>query len=380
MIVTRWAATVLAALFTTACLAAGDHTAITVYPNGAAVVADTRALTLEAGTRTVRLSGFPDTLRPQTLWVAGEGVSLISSGFRTDKSAKQALLRARVGQTVLLLRPDGSGGGIRRKATLVSAEGTPVVRIHGRIEWLGGASPWRIALQKMPESVALDGQLALTLDVAEEQHQLDLIYQMSGLKWSAAYVGRLDLDNQTLSLRALAALENRTGVAWDNVQLALVAGEVNRSNSRVRPVAMRMATAASVGVKATSTGFYYRYTLDQPVTLAPGQQLNVTLFAHIGDSGGCPVPHCRWLAARRGGSAAYPRRGPGAFRKSIGQAAAGRHRTCLRYQYTAHAPRRGPDREYADRRQCGHHAGAGIQCHGHASDRGYRARRQSACD
>lgn len=280
----RPSAAAMAVLFMTAGLAVAADTAITVYPNGAAVVADSRQVSLEPGTRTVRLSGFPQTLRPATLWLADEGISLINSRFLMDDSARGALLRAREGETVLLLRADGSGGDVRREAVLLSAEGTPMVRVDGHVEWLGEASPWRIALKDLPESVALDGQLALTLAVEHDQQQLNLIYQMGGLSWSAAYVGRLNLESGTLSLRALAALQNRTGSAWTDVQLALIAGEVNRAGGRVRPVALRMASAAaaeSAGMKAESAGSYYRYTLDQLVTLAPGAQRNVTLFANM---------------------------------------------------------------------------------------------------
>lgn len=271
---------VSAGVGTAAAAAAGD-TAITVYPDGAAVVAESRQVPLQAGTQTVRLSGFPEGLRPKTLWLSGEGVTLVDSSYRAAADGHGDLLRAREGETVTLLRDDGSGGDVSREATLLSAGNEPVVRVDGRVEWLDKASPWRIALGTVPDSAGLDNGLALQLAAANSGRQsLDLIYQTSGLDWSAAYVGRLDTQDQTLSLRGQAALANQTGTVWRDVDMALVAGEVNRASGGPRPMAMRAEsrTSADAGMQAESAGDYYRYTLDEPVTLARGEQRNVTLF------------------------------------------------------------------------------------------------------
>lgn len=283
------ARTTLAGLAAVAVLAgvgrvAAADTAITVYPDGAAVVAESRQVPLETGTQTVRLSGFPDGLRPETLWLAGDGVRLLGSGYWTGADGRDGLLRAREGETLTLLRPDGSGGDVSREATLLSAGNVPAVRVDGRVEWLDDSAPWRVAVDDVPESVALDSGLALTLEAESGgRRDLDLIYQTGGLSWSAAYVGRLDEKEETLSLRGQAALENNTGTAWRDVDMALVAGEVNRASGRVRPMAMRAESKASAdaGMTAEAAGDYYRYTLDDPVTLARGEQRNVTLFENV---------------------------------------------------------------------------------------------------
>lgn len=258
---------------------ADTSTFITVYPDGAAVVADSREVSLEAGRQTLQLTGLPDAFRPGTLWLAGDSVSLLASSFHqaTDRSE---LLRTHLGKTVTLLRSDGSGGDVSRKATLLSAGGPPVVRMDGRVLWLNDESPWRIALSDVPESVPFQDSLALTLSVANGGEQaLNLTYQMNGLSWSASYVARLDRDAEQLSIRGQAQIQNNTGKRWKHVGMALIAGEVNRTHEGARLMSMSAAAkTAAPGMQAESAGGYYRYTLEDPVTLDPGEQRNVTLF------------------------------------------------------------------------------------------------------
>lgn len=256
-------------------------TFVTVYPDGSAVVADSRQVTLEAGKQTLQLTGLPEAFRPGTLWLADDGVSLLASSFQQGTS-RHELLQARVGETITLLRADGSGGDVTRQTTLLSAQGTPVVRLDGQVLWLSAESPWRIALADVPQLVHFQDTLALTLSVADGGTQsLDLIYQMRGLSWSASYVARLDRDAEQLTLRGQAQIENHTGKHWHDVGMALIAGEVNRAHAGgYRLMAMRSAAKAvpSSGMQAESVGGYYRYTLDHPVSLAPDEQRNVTLI------------------------------------------------------------------------------------------------------
>lgn len=268
------------AVFAAAGPTVAADTAITIYPDGAALVSDSREMVLEQGRQTVHLSRVAEGFRPGTLWLAGKDVQLLASSFH-DAPQKVDFLRRRVGEGVTLLRPDGSGGDVMRRATLLAASGTPVVRVDDRVEWLGADSPWRIALADVPASQSFAPTLALTLiaDHAGRQ-KLDLIYQTEGLSWSAVYVARLGQDAEQLSIRALASLHNRSGRHWRDVVVSLIAGQVNRAYGAPRLMARRMvaSAAAAPDMEAEAVGDYYRYTLDEPVTLAPDEQRNVLLF------------------------------------------------------------------------------------------------------
>lgn len=260
--------------------AAPQSTALTVYQQGAAVVAATRDLELQSGTQTLELSGIPEQIVPRTIWLQGEGVRLAGISHRAG-SGREALLDDLVGQTITLLREDGAGGDVMQKATLLAVDGIPMVRVEEHIEWIGPDSPWRIALSEVPESALLDSRVALTLAAETAgSHLVEMVYQTNGLSWEAAYIGRL--DGNTLALSARATIANASGGDWQNAEVALIAGGVNRAadhGPRVAYMVARGASAAAPEAKAPERAFeYYRYPLSAPLTLAAGETRSVPLF------------------------------------------------------------------------------------------------------
>lgn len=258
----------------------GGGQALTLYQSGAALVADTQDLPLDKGRQTLTLANLPDRLRPETFWLAGDGIELLGSRYRDGGDDRAAMLAALVGQTVTLRRADGSGGDVTREATLLSADGVPMVRVDDRVEWLDAESPWRLALSSVPDTALPAG--ALQLDIRADQggrQPLEMLYQVDGMSWRTEYVASLDENAEQLTLRAQAVITNNAGTDWRQAQLALIAGDVARQGGQPKAMMMRSeAASAADGMQAEQAADYYRYELDQPVTLADGEQRSVLLM------------------------------------------------------------------------------------------------------
>ena len=256
---------------------------ISLYNQGASVVTETRTQTLESGAQFVTWPDVAEQIAPETLMLRGEGVTLVGSRYLRDTLNGRALLERRVGQRVTLLREDGQGGDIVREGRLVSAGGTPIVKVDERIEILDSRSPWRIALGELPEQLPASAQLRLHLNAEQAgEIPLRLTYQVGGLAWRGEYVGRYDDEAHRLSLNAQAVLRNNSGGDFTGAGVTLVAGNIQRTgNGSRRPMMMR-AAADSAGYEsapeAEKAFEYYRYDLPGRVDLLNSETRAVSLF------------------------------------------------------------------------------------------------------
>lgn len=266
-----WLALALAAV-TAAPAAMAVDARITVFNQGAALVTEHRELRLEAGAQTVPWPDLPRALLAETLMLDGEGVRLTGYRDSRDLLAPGALLRRLVGETVTLRRDDGQGGDVERRALLLSADGTPLVRLDGRVEMLDAGSPWRIAAE-WPEDLPQSPSVMLDLQAESGgSRDLALTYQTGGFGWNAAYVARYDDEARRLSLRADAVIRNDSGGDWRDAEVILVAGDIERAGAKhYAPAMMRAEAADSAGGMAAESAFeYYRYRLPAPATLRSG--------------------------------------------------------------------------------------------------------------
>ena len=65
---------------------------------------------------------------------------------------------------------------------------------------------------------------------------MELTYLSGGLSWQADYVAELAADDASLDLNGWVTLTNRSGTAYRNAKLQLMAGEVNRGAPDLRPM------------------------------------------------------------------------------------------------------------------------------------------------
>lgn len=240
---------------------------LTVY-DGFAVVRETRAIaggpastvlwpdvppSLDAGTVVLRAGGAPIEIRRQ-IWEA----PLSSS----------AALASAVGSPVTLVGPDGT----RIQAELESADG-PTFRVGDRliVDWPGAI--------ELPAPADAGPGAALRWELAAPAPSpLTAAFLADGLSWAADYTAVLGDD--AMALDGFVTVENRTGLAFPDAALQLVAGDVRREGGGQAPQpAMRMAEMAASDVgQAVALGDVQLYTVERPVTLAPRGSTRISLF------------------------------------------------------------------------------------------------------
>ncbi|GAB4352614.1 MAG: DUF4139 domain-containing protein [Immundisolibacter sp.] len=255
--------------------------AVTVYNGDLALVKDTRRLALPAGEQTLELRDVSAQIRPQTalLRVAdGKPIRLLEQNFDFDLLTPAKLLEKYVGRQVRVLRahPTTGADSVETATVLAAGEGV-VLKIGDRIET---GVPGRLVFDAVPDDLRDRPTLAVTLDSAGAgQRTLELSYLTGGLTWQADYVAALDDDERSLTLSGWVTLTNRSGTAYRDARLQLVAGEVHRVQpAQHRERMMAQAKADAGGMQQEALLDYHLYTLGRPTTLADQQTKQVALL------------------------------------------------------------------------------------------------------
>ncbi len=292
-------ATILFAVSVAAAAAPRDETvssaadqqavAVTIYNDNLALVKDTRRVALGRDANRLAWREVSAQMRPETAQLRNltnpAGFRLLEQNFDFDLLSPDKLLEKYVGREVAVIRSHPTTGAeTRESATVLATNGGVVLRFADRIET---GVPGRLAFPGVPETLRDRPTLVMSLANATAGAQnLELSYLTGGLSWRADYVAELNARDDRLDLNGWVTLTNRSGAAYPNARLQLVAGDVNRvRDAAPLPRAMmaqaaKMAEAADMQQEALFE--YHLYTLQRPTTLAENQTKQVALLSATG--------------------------------------------------------------------------------------------------
>ena len=194
--------------------AQGD-VAVTIYNNNLALVQDTRQLNLPRG---VSRQDFPDVsngIRPETVRLSTDGVTIIEQNFDYDLLSPQALMEKAVGQTITIVRTNpATGAETRERATVLANNGGVVLRIGDRIEVLrDDGLPVRVVFDSLPPNLRARPTLSVTVDSARAgTRPATLSYLSNGFGWNADYVALFDEAKSTIDVQGWVTLDMMPGI------------------------------------------------------------------------------------------------------------------------------------------------------------------------
>lgn len=264
--------------------------AVTIYNSDLALVKDQRKVKLTNGLNNLALRDVSAQIRPETALLRSTShagsFSTLEQNFDFDLLTPQKLLEKYVGKTVSIIKTNpATGVETTEQATVLSSNNGVVLKIGNRIET---GIPGRIVYDNVPANLRDRPTLVTKLNnkTAAEQ-TLELSYLTGGLGWKADYVAELSPKEDSVDLSGWVTLTNTSGTSYNNAKLQLVAGDVNRVQHAMRPMAkaMRgdvMMAEAAAPMAEESLLEYHLYTLDRPTTIAENQTKQVALLSASG--------------------------------------------------------------------------------------------------
>jgi len=137
-----------------------------------------------------------------------------------------------------------------------------------------------VLLPELTEGLILKPTLDWTITAKKEgTHQTELSYITNGINWTADYVVVTDKDDKMLDLTGWVTLDNRSGVAYDNAKLKLMAGDIHLVNpAQAQMEQQRAPLGFAMDLSGREPQFqekgfyeYHLYTLQRPATIKDNQ-------------------------------------------------------------------------------------------------------------
>lgn len=263
-------------------LAEQTAVAVAIYNDDLALVRDARRIQLDRGRNRLALVDVSGRLRAETALLAatsGPQFRLLEQNLEFDLLTPQKLLEKSVGKEVTIVKTHPqTGEETRVRALVLSTQQGVVLKIGNEIHT---SAPGRIVFDGVPPN--LRDRPTLTIDLESDSAgtvPVELTYLTGGLSWKADYVALLNPKEDRIELNGWVTLVNRSGTAYRDAKLQLIAGDPNRVRAgmeRARDEAPR-AAAPRQAMRTEAVFDYHLYELERPTTIAENQQKQVALL------------------------------------------------------------------------------------------------------
>jgi len=264
--------------------------AVTVYNDGFGLVREVRDVDMGTGRISLEFRDVSSKVEADTVHVKslakGHPLSILEQNYRYDLLSPQKLLSKYQGKKIKLYRWNKETGKdeVYDAEVLSVNDNQPVLKVGNEITY---GFPARYAFPEVPANLIAEPSLVWLLDSEAPKQTLEVTYLSQGFSWAADYVLTVGEEtagtgNSTADLTGWVTLSNDTSTSYENAQLKLVAGDVQRVRAAMTSEDDRdydgIPDKEDRQFKEESFFEYHLYTLDRPTTLLSNEQKQVTLL------------------------------------------------------------------------------------------------------
>jgi hypothetical protein len=261
-----------------------DGVSLTIYNRGTALVQDRRTFSLDEGENTLDFTDVAASIDATSVSFKSltdpTGTTVLEQNFVYDLVGSGALLERYLDEQIQVVTNDGTSFSGQ---LLSGRNGEIILRTdEGQVVVVGQANVRDIRFPALPEGLITRPTLRWLLQVAQGgEQQVELTYLTGGVSWTADYTVLLGNDNTSLDLNGWITLSNTSGASYEDAQVKLVAGDVNRlpepqAFDRVQEEFYATPTmAAAAPVEQREFFEYQLYEINRPVTVADNETKQV---------------------------------------------------------------------------------------------------------
>ena len=257
---------------------------ITVYNQNFGLVREIRDLSLARGLVSLEFGDVASSIQPETVHLRaldGGRLTVLEQNYQYDLLSPQKLLEKYVGRTVKVYRwNEVLGRDEVVEAEVLSVNQGTILKIGDEITF---NYPGRLAFPELPDNLIARPTLLWKLDSGSNRQRVETSYLTHNLNWKADYVMVVDENDRRSDITGWVTLTNQSGASYENAQLKLVAGDVQRVSApdAYGRASRKMAVAEmSMDQAFAEEAFfeYHMYTLNRPATVLNNEQKQVTLL------------------------------------------------------------------------------------------------------
>ncbi|MGC2197048.1 MAG: hypothetical protein WA628_20395, partial [Terriglobales bacterium] len=286
---------------------AESQPALTIYNQNFFVAREHLPLDLKPGVNHIEYAGIAAHVEPDSVILrdpAGRALQVLEQNYRNDPVSQELLLSFYEGKTIEFLVQPGQivKGRVVRSGYVPSygyaqgyqpqpAYSQPIIEVDGVL---------RFGLPGQPLFPALSGDSILKPTLGWQlqtdrpgSFEAELSYVSGGMNWHADY-NLVVADGSTgqsnlVDLVGWITMQNQSGKTFENAQIKLMAGDVNKlvagavTMANAAPVVMRMADEAMAPVvQEKSFDEFHLYTLQRATTLHDQETKQVEFVSATG--------------------------------------------------------------------------------------------------
>jgi len=262
--------------------------AVTIYNQGSALIRDRRTFEFTEGVNTVNFTDVAAAIDATSVSFVSltdpEGTIVLEQNYVYDLVNGDALLERYLDERieVTLLTLSGEEDTIAGQL-LSGRNGEIILRTDdGEVVVIRAGNARDIRFPSLPDGLITRPTLRWLVQAsAAGEQSVELTYLTNGLSWTADYNLLLGTDNTTLDLNGWVTLNNTSGTSYENAQLKLVAGDVNRVQDQsmrsfeAMEEDMAMPAVGGGGVAQREFFEYQLYEVNRAVTIGDNETKQV---------------------------------------------------------------------------------------------------------
>jgi hypothetical protein len=205
------------------------------WPQGFAMISETRQVTLPPGESTVRFEGVAEGMVAVTAIVTGLPGGTIEKNRNADLLSPASLVDGTLGNRVTITRTNPATGTEQSEEAVVRtrADGGLVLQTSAGYEAVRCSGlPEKLTFDRVPQG--LSAEPVFTIDTRDDRggtYTVQLTYLAWGFDWQAHYVATLEEggkgDDVRMRLMSWLTLLNDNGQSFPDAELMAVAGRLN---------------------------------------------------------------------------------------------------------------------------------------------------------
>ncbi len=277
----RTSSLLLLSLFTASLLTAGTivqepaDASLVVYNGNLGLVHEKRSVQLDKGAQELVYNDVAQSIITDSVNVTfAKGVQLYSQQYRFDQINAQKLAQTHLGKDVRFYIKTGSDL-LYKEGTLLSAASQAVIKTNkGEIYTVPTSA---LIFSSIPKELITKPSLVWNINAPKASRStLSMDYLVNNISWKSNYV--LNLKKEHIDLNGWITINNRSGKAFKDTKLTVLAGDINRASKPVNRRYMAKAVMAEMDtatVQELSHEGYHLYKIPFSVSLANNEKTQI---------------------------------------------------------------------------------------------------------
>ncbi|MCB5253237.1 MAG: DUF4139 domain-containing protein [Candidatus Cloacimonadaceae bacterium] len=257
---------------------------ITIYNDDLSLVRSRFTLELKQGRQNYNFDDITSRIMPNSVIVKGSGIRVAEQNYEYDLAGKHQIMAKYLDKEVMAVMKDQS----RLQGTLKFFDGSNLGIIENgtqRLLVIADSEVQWIQLASLPTNFYTKPTLAWNLIAARSgKHSITMTYLSGGFSWDVAY--NAVWNGTRLDLNSWVTINNRSGKAFEDVNLKLIAGDINQIRNQYLRAGrgyedgIMMESMADKAPSFEEKAFhdFKMYTLDQKVSFANNQTKQLELY------------------------------------------------------------------------------------------------------